>query len=410
MLYKQTVLLTGITFLGLTGYILRLEQLYFMTAVVALLAAGSYALCRLSVRGIELRRGPARKLREGEWCDLHLVLTNASRLPKVFLAVQDALPKWLEPAGESSFIVPVLLPGRWTQLTYRVRGTKRGAFVIGPVTISATDLMGAFRVERRLEAPQEVIVYPAAVRVQPEPRAGVLRFGGAETEQVSASGSGLEFYGIRDYRPGDALRRIHWPSTARLGHFAVVEFEETFGADVVLALDLRRGTEYGAGTDTTLEAAIKAAASLAAFAVENGAEATLAARDSKRSYRVAARRSQELPALLEALARMQADGDASPAEVMASIASAATGAAAVVLSAAPDEGLIEAVESWMRGQAHVAVVLLDGASWAGRDAPDVYQAARRLQAAGARVEILRRGDELQHLLARTMGRLPDGER
>jgi len=402
MLYKQTVLLTGITFLGLTGYILRLEQLYFMTAVVALLAAGSYALCVLSVRGVELRRGPARKLHEGEWCDLSLILTNTSRLPKVFLGVSDTLPQWLEPVGESSFIVPVLLPGRSAELAYRVRGMKRGAFVIGPVSISATDMMGAFRVERRLAAPQEVIVYPATVRVRPEPLGGVLRFGGAETEQVSASGSGLEFYGIRDYRPGDPLRRIHWPSTARLGHFAVVEFEETFGADVVLALDLRRATEYGSGKDTTLETAIRAAASLAAFAVENGAEAVVAARDSKRSYLVSARREQELPALLEALARMEADGHAPPAEVMASVEGAASGAVAVVLTAAPDEGLIGAVESWVRRQAQVVVVLLDGASWTGEGAADIYKAARRLQAAGARVEILRRGDELQRLLGRTV--------
>jgi uncharacterized protein (DUF58 family) len=402
MLYKQTVLLTGITFLGLTGYILRLEQLYFMAAVVAFVAAGSYAICLLSVRGLELQRGPARRLYEGELCELGLTLTNVSRLPKFFLGLADGLPQWLEPVGQSQFVVPTLMPGRSVELSYQVRAGKRGVYELGPITVSATDVLGAFRVERRLEAAQEVIVYPAAARVAPASLGGVMGFGGVETEQLSASGAGLEFYGIRDYRAGDALRRIHWPSTARLGHFAVVEFEENFGADLVLAIDLRRGTEFGWGKDATLEMAIKAAASLATFAVENGAQVVVAAQDARQRYFAVARRMEELPLLLEALARMEADGETPLPEVMAQVSEVAAGASAVLLTAAPDEAMEAAAARWIGRQAQVVAVLFDAASWGAQEAGDIYALSRRLEAAGAQVEIYRRGEGLEGLLGRTV--------
>jgi len=402
MLYKQTVLLTGITFLGLTGYILRLEQLYFMALLLAFAALGSYAICVLSVRGLELQRGPARKFYQGERTDLSFTLTNASRLPKVFLSVEDTLPEWLEPVGEPRFIVPMLMPRRSIELSCRVRGVKRGAFVLGPVKVSATDLLGAFRIERRLEAPQEIIVYPSPARVAPEPLAGVRSFGGVETEQLSAAGAGLEFYGIRDYRPGDALRRIHWPSTARLGHFEVVEFEESFGADLMIAIDLRRGTEFGSGKDTSLEMAIKAAASLAAFAANSGASVAVVAQDARRRYLASARRPEELPLVLEELARMEGDGEKPLSEVMAGGEEAAAGAWAVLLTAAPDAGLAAATAAWAKRQAQVVAVLFDAASWGAQAAEDIYALSRRLEAAGAQVEIFRRGDRLEGLLGRTV--------
>jgi uncharacterized protein (DUF58 family) len=52
-----------------------------------------------------------------------------------------------------------------------------------------------------------------------------------QTKEVEASlaapraGSGTEMFGVREYRPGDPLRRIHWRSSARHGELIVREFE-----------------------------------------------------------------------------------------------------------------------------------------------------------------------------------------
>jgi uncharacterized protein (DUF58 family) len=49
-----------------------------------------------------------------------------------------------------------------------------------------------------------------------------------ELEAVAAApraGSGTELFGVREYRPGDSLRRIHWRLSARQGELVVREFE-----------------------------------------------------------------------------------------------------------------------------------------------------------------------------------------
>ncbi len=407
MLYKQTVLMTGATFIALTGYVIRVEQLYFMAGVLAFLTLGSYALSRASVRGLELRRGPARKIYEGQACDIAITVTSRSRLPKAFVGVRDAFPQWLRPLGAAQMMIPTMLTRRSVGLSYRVLATKRGAHQLGPIAVSSSDPLGVFATEREVDAPQELIVYPAPVRIVPERLAGALAFG-ADSEQLSAAGAGLEFYGIRDYQPGDALRRIHWPSTARLGHFHVIEFEEALGTDIVIALDLRRDTHAGAGRDSTLEIAIKAAASLAAYAVENGMGALIVGQDARRAYRASARKPQELPALLESLARMEADGETPLAQIMAGANDVLAGTTAVLLTAAPDDELVQATAAWMRARARVVAVVFDTASYgrrAGRDraaAAPIYAAAAQLRAVDVRVEIMRRGDDLESVLERVM--------
>ena len=90
---------------------------------------------------------------------------------------------------------------------------------------------------------------------------------------------------VREYVPGDPMKRIHWPSSAHRGQLMVKEFEQDPQADIWLFLDAYRPVHYsnhGAQVhdqiDTmwlrrpkvslpkdTFEYAVSAAASLASF-------------------------------------------------------------------------------------------------------------------------------------------------
>jgi uncharacterized protein (DUF58 family) len=94
------------------------------------------------------------------------------------------------------------------------------------------------------------------------------------------------FIGIRDFRPGDSLRRVHWRATARIGRLQSRVFEPTVldGGLIVLDQALRSypglredGREVGRHgrvqlpeSDPRVELAVVAAASLAEFILDGG--------------------------------------------------------------------------------------------------------------------------------------------
>src|SRR5439155_7840266 len=71
-------------------------------------------------------------------------------------------------------------------------------------------------------------------------------------------GDAEEFIGLRDYRPGDPVRAIHWKSWAKIGAPVVREFQEEYFARHALILD----TFAPAGE--TFEAAVSLTASFLA--------------------------------------------------------------------------------------------------------------------------------------------------
>ena len=68
---------------------------------------------------------------------------------------------------------------------------------------------------------------------------------------------------VRPYAPGDSFNRIHWKSTARHGEIQVKEFDLEQTSDVWLFLDLDRRVQAGKGDESTVEVAVRAAASIA---------------------------------------------------------------------------------------------------------------------------------------------------
>src|SRR5207245_5277986 len=86
--------------------------------------------------------------------------------------------------------------------------------------------------------------------------------------------SGLEFYGMREYVPGDDLRRIVWRASARTGKVMVREAEQGITDHITLILDTDRGghSRDGEGLSESLETGIRVAASLGVRHLRDGYE------------------------------------------------------------------------------------------------------------------------------------------
>jgi len=74
-------------------------------------------------------------------------------------------------------------------------------------------------------------------------------------------GDSEEFIGLREYRPGDPLQRMHWKSFARTGTPIVKEFQDEFFERHALVLDTSTRIENSGGEDAAFEEAIAVAAS-----------------------------------------------------------------------------------------------------------------------------------------------------
>ncbi|MGC8473864.1 MAG: DUF58 domain-containing protein, partial [Candidatus Dormibacteria bacterium] len=129
---------------------------------------------------------------------------------------------WLElelpvPAGITSSTGPLRLRVRGDRRAeLRVRCGRWGAYRLGPVRALAQDALGLFTYEADLGRALPLRVYPAWSRLRElvPPRRTQVFFGNRIARQ---SGDGIEFSEVRQFFPGDLVRRINWRVTARTG-------------------------------------------------------------------------------------------------------------------------------------------------------------------------------------------------
>ena len=126
----------------------------------------------------------------------------------------------------------LVTPEGWAEST-ELRDLRRGPIGATGWTIVTSDPLGFFRAERACPDGEVAVVLPrfASLRARREPRE-------VEAAAVAArAGSGNELFGIREYQPGDSLRRIHWRSSARHGRLVVREYEPPGLQTLTIAVD-----------------------------------------------------------------------------------------------------------------------------------------------------------------------------
>ena len=122
------------------------------------------------------------------------------------------------------------------------------------------DPFGLFQKCSKVDAPASTVLVLPRRHPLPEIRLpGGAAFKITGETNTNALGNSGEFVGLRDYRPGDPMRQIHWKSWARTGRPIVKELEDTFYPRYGLVLD----TLSTDRTDLRFEEAVSVAASFA---------------------------------------------------------------------------------------------------------------------------------------------------
>ena len=193
--------------------------------------------------------------------------------------------------------------------------------------------------------------------------------------------------GVREYVPGDPMKRIHWPTTARRGKIIVKEFEQDPQAEVWLFLDaqhavhaekpyeipdtvgdgwmLGRRQEYELPT-ATLEYAISTTASLAHYYLRQRRAVGLVTASHQFRVIPAERSERQESKILETLAFIEAESDLSIAGLVAAQAGQLPqGSSAILVTPTVHPELLAAVDDLQRRDLRPVVVLLIADSFGG---------------------------------------------
>lgn len=233
----------------------------------------SYLWAQALARGLQIQREMRYGWAQvGDRLEERFTLTNRANLPAL----------WVEIIGQTN------MPDYWanqvrsverrSETRWIIRGTctRRGLYTLGPTSIQTNDPFGIYTISLHNPTATTLMVTPPVlplpqIQVAPGGRAGEgSPRRNAPEPTVSASN-------VRAYVPGDSLRWIHWPTSARRNEYFVRVFEGAPTGDWWIILDLDANVQIGEDQNATDEHGIILAASLTDRGMRTGHAVGLAA-------------------------------------------------------------------------------------------------------------------------------------
>jgi len=373
----------------------EIELLSYLSYLLLFAGGAMWVVSRLTMEGLLVRRTLGQAYAHlGDTIELQYELRNEHALGKL----------WLEVFEESNW--PEHLPGRVLSIGGRktrkwkvlVKAARRGRFRLGPVVMRSGDPFGLFRTLLRVPDEALLLVYPRVVPIPFWTLPGSVLEGSVLTGQRSLQSTSMVM-GIREYRPGDALNRIHWRSSARHRELQVKEFELDKTADLWIYLDLERHWHRGEGEDSTEERCITVAASVVQKALREHRNVGLITSGTRAEVLHPDRGSKQFGKLMQYLAEMQVGGTRSLAEtVVETLPRLRRGASALLITPSLDPGWVRPAstlrESSIATQAVIVAPPIEGDD---RDRARRYALLGELAVAGVRAAYLGPRDAVEDL-------------
>jgi uncharacterized protein (DUF58 family) len=195
----------------------------------------SYLYSRIAARYVTVRRKDTiLRTHRFEPLEVTLVVENHSFLPVSYLNVIDE-PNTFFASEPGKFLVR-LRPGERKILSYPIESQHRGQYSVGPAVIQGSDPFGFFPFRNRTAEIQTLIVYPEVLPLSlPNPAGlpgGTIRVENPMYEDMT------RYRSLRDYVPGDSLRRVNWKASAKTGKLFVMDYLPRLRAPVLILLNL----------------------------------------------------------------------------------------------------------------------------------------------------------------------------
>ncbi|MFA5983993.1 MAG: DUF58 domain-containing protein [Methylococcaceae bacterium] len=367
-----------------------------------------WLLQRLSVN----RSGPKKAI-EDETVVFMIDVKNHGWLPRFMVSVLDHLPFVDESSnrGNNSYQllgnINSIASGKNCRFEVPVLCEKRGLYTLGPVGLASSFPLGLAQAQRiTKQSLHSFTIYPKVFPILNLPLFGapsqIHRGGYLLPEGAGAA----EFSGLRAYRRGDNPHHIHWPTTARLNDLMVKEFEPLASACLCIALDLAFDANAGKGKQSTLEYAIRIAASIAGYACQQNMHSRLMAEGKSAAIQISSGKGDyHYQCILDTLATVEANGKTPYSQLLLQIAlDCCRGETVVLLLSEPpirNAATLQAMALLRTKGAHLFAVFFDRSSFflGGQTTENIAQEPlyAGLLELSAHTLIIHKGDDLMKL-------------
>lgn len=357
------ILASIILLLGLATGFSYLHRLFY---VFLLALSGSYLWGWLSLRALDVQvERHNLQIHAREPIIERFIVRNRWRLPIPWLEVKE-LTDLQEHNTGMSFSLSGQNFRSWRTTTLCRR---RGVYNLGPIHVATGDLFGLFRFERRYCDIQQLVVFPNVVPLPhfevadaDLPGEGPVRWHSQEMTPHASM--------VRDHTPGDSVKRMHWPSSAKLGRLMVKEFDLGITSDFWILLDLEQGAQARQGDEGTDELAVTVAASITSRLLRAHRPVGLAVSGHLWEVLPPQTGSRHSTSLMEMLARARAEGTRPLAEAISSLDPWLSHyTSLVVITPSCDSAWLDSLRTLAIKNVRLIVVLVDGSSFGGAHTP-----------------------------------------
>ena len=370
-----------------------------------------------SLHGIRfIRSSKHLRYNSGEVFEENYTINNESRFPKFWIHVEDESRLLAKPASRAITIIRGKASLFFQSMIVL---SIRGEYALGPTRLISGDPFGFFVKQSIIGPNNTILVLPYSFPLEAEwnPK-GDLSGGKAHRELKSRTS--INTTGVREYKPGDALNKIHWKSSIRTQKWMVKEFEQDPLANVWIVLDGDADNHYSEINEqkpeillprdanryeplqglpkASFEYAVSIAATLVDYFYRLGRGVGLIFEGNKKFTIIPERGNRQREKLLESLAFFQPESDSSLAGVLKShLSRISKGDSMILISSSLDDELIRNMNILSQKGINARLVYVNPDSFADNEhRPTVKKVP---EYTGIPMQTIRYGDDLSRIMA-----------
>lgn len=228
------------------------------------------------IEAIEVARFvEAHEVTVGQSVGVGMKITNRSGYWIPWMLIDEKISKRytkLPPVALQILVSTVQLlsfsPKKTTLYRYALETQRRGYYQLGPTLLETGDLLGLHRSFRIANQPDYITVLPKLIVLEGFEVSSRRPMGDLKVEDRVLDDPTL-LSGLREYRSGDPMNRVHWKATARTGTLHTRVFQPTCVQGAMLLLDMHESTNESRNEPVRSDLAVTAAASISHWLYQN---------------------------------------------------------------------------------------------------------------------------------------------